>query len=250
MTRRNLVAGNWKMHGSVELINAMVQTFATPPMQVDVVLFPPYVYLPALQQQAKNTDLAYGAQNCAAHTQGAFTGEISPLMLKELGCRYVILGHSERRALYGETNDVIAEKIMTALDCDLIPIFCIGETAEQRAANATMQVLQNQLAAILTLPDAQAILSEIIIAYEPVWAIGTGKTATPELAQETHSQIRQFLAQYHPSTAEQMQLLYGGSVKADNAAQLIAMPDIDGFLVGGASLDPTQFLLICQAAGR
>lgn len=247
--RRKLVAGNWKMHGSQELVTTMIAALSNHiPPSIEVALFPPYLYLAEVAAQTKGTNIAFGAQNCATHLQGAYTGEISAAMLAELGCQYVIIGHSERRSLYGETNEVVTEKIAAALVCGLTPVLCIGETAVQRENGETLSVLKKQLSAIMERSDGAMILSKIVIAYEPVWAIGTGKTATPELAQETHSQIRQFLAQYSPTIAEQVLLLYGGSVKADNAAALSSMSDIDGFLVGGASLDPTQFLLICQEA--
>lgn len=250
-TRRKMIAGNWKMHGSSELVTTIVKAIAEQVSdQVDVALFPPYVYIADMAKQVKGTAIGLGAQNCASHLQGAYTGEISAAMLAELGCRYVIIGHSERRSLYGESNEIVMEKIAAALACGLTPVLCIGETATQRETGETMAVLRNQLSAVLERSDGETILSKLVIAYEPVWAIGTGKTATPELAQETHSQIRQFLAQYSPATAARMILLYGGSVKADNAAALSSMPDIDGFLVGGASLDPTQFIAICQAANR
>ncbi|NNM60493.1 MAG: triose-phosphate isomerase [Legionellales bacterium] len=244
-----MVAGNWKMHGSYELVGVMRESlncFSND--EIDIVLFPPFLYLPEMAKQFQNSSLTYGAQNCANHLQGAYTGEVSALMLAEIGCRYVILGHSERRAIYHETDTFIAEKVKMAISCDLIPILCIGETGEEREANQTDRVLQEQLQAIISLPESEKVLSKLVIAYEPIWAIGTGKTATPKLAQETHSQIRQFLAQYLPKEQQSIRLLYGGSVKADNAAKLIAMPDIDGFLVGGASLDSTQFVSICQAA--
>ncbi len=246
---RKMVAGNWKMNGSRELVSVMRASLHQFSNEViDIALFPPYLYLPEMAEQFQRTGLAYGAQNCADHLQGAYTGEISATMLAEMGCRYVILGHSERRTMYGETNTLIAKKVELAIASDLTPVLCIGETAEERDTNQTVNVLQKQLAAIISLPESLKILPKLVIAYEPIWAIGTGKTATPELVQEIHSQIRQFLAQYLPTETQSNRLLYGGSVKADNAAQLIAMPDIDGFLVGGASLDSTQFVSICQAA--
>lgn len=245
--RRRMVAGNWKMHGSQALVKNMLTALAALPTQdqVEIAIFPPYIYLPELQQQDQ---LHYGAQNCSMHEQGAFTGEISAAMLAEFNCKYVILGHSERRALYGETSSIVAKKMEMALKQGLIPIICIGETAEERENNATLEVLKQQLMPVLELTESQQIPPKWVLAYEPIWAIGTGKTATPELAQQTHSQIRQFLAQYSPVLAEHLTLLYGGSVKADNAEQLGKQPDIDGFLVGGAALDPAQFLSICQAA--
>lgn len=250
-SRKKLVAGNWKMHGSCELVTTMVHAIqqyqAQHTVAADIALFPPAIYLPLMAQQCANTAIAYGAQNISEHEKGAYTGELAISMLAELGCQYVILGHSERRALYGETSAIIAQKVARTLTTAITPIICIGETLAEYEADATLKVLHQQLQAILDLPQGIQTFERAVIAYEPVWAIGTGKTATPEQAQNVHSKLREFLAQYSAAVAEHVKILYGGSVKPDNAAALAAMPDIDGFLVGGAALDPQQFISIISS---
>lgn len=199
-------------------------------------------------EQIKSSNLSYGAQDVAEYKQGAYTGEISAAMLVEFNCDYVIVGHSERRSLYHETSKIVARKFAMAQTYQITPILCVGETLEQREAGQAMEVIREQINAILELPTGINVLSHAVIAYEPVWAIGTGKTATPEQAQEIHQNIRDYLSAFDPTIAQALRILYGGSVKPDNAALLSIMPDIDGFLVGGASLDPQQFLAICQQA--
>lgn len=247
--RQSLVIANWKLNGDLALLDSMMNGLSSQTGYVaDVVICPPAVYLAAMQQRslATATDsfkLHVGAQNCSEHTQGAFTGELAPQMLREVGCEYVILGHSERRSLYAETDALIAQKVATAQQQQLKVVLCVGESLEQREQGQTLDVVTAQIAAV-SAADVDA--SQLIIAYEPVWAIGTGKTATPEQAQEVHAAIRQFLNQ-HSGVGEHIALLYGGSVKADNAAVLFAQPDIDGGLIGGASLDVEQFRAICSA---
>ncbi len=214
---------------------------------VSLLVCPPYPYLGSVAGQLQGSNVALGAQNVSEHEGGAFTGEVAPAMLAEVGCRYVIVGHSERRTLYGETSAQVAAKMAAALDAGLTPILCIGETLEERESGSTEQVVGEQLAAALE-RNGIAAFASAVIAYEPVWAIGTGKTATPEQAQDVHRYIRSVLAEHDASVAENVQLLYGGSVKGDNAAGLFGMPDIDGGLIGGASLKAADFLAIARAA--
>lgn len=214
---------------------------------VEIAIIPPYPYISQISGIFANTDIKVGAQNLAVHTNGAYTGEVSGQMLGDFGCEYVIIGHSERRALYNEDDAVVAEKSKRAVDAGLTPIICIGETLEQRENGTTEMVISRQLAAILSLPNANSLLLDAVVAYEPVWAIGTGKTATPEQAQQVHQQIREQISALNAGLANNMRLLYGGSVKPDNAKALFAMPDIDGGLIGGASLKAADFLAICDS---
>ncbi len=246
MTRRKLVAGNWKMHGSrpanAELLAALV---AARPYTADVAVCVPAVFLTETAAQLAGSDIRWGAQDVSPHAQGAYTGEISAAMLAECGCRYAIVGHSERRAYHAEGDELVAAKAQAALGKGVTPIVCVGETLEQRDAGATEAVVKRQLSAVIhTLAHCAA---EMVVAYEPVWAIGTGRTATPEQAQAVHAVLR---AQLQAATGhgERMRILYGGSVKPDNAAALFAMPDIDGGLIGGASLKAADFIAICRAA--
>jgi triosephosphate isomerase len=193
------------------------------------------------------TPVAWGAQDVSAHAAGAFTGEVSAAMLSDFACRYVIVGHSERRAYHAESNELVAKKAVAALGAGITPIVCVGETLAEREAGQTVAVVSSQLEAVLTLLDDAAVL-RIVLAYEPVWAIGTGKTATPEMAQEVHAQLRSQLKQKNAVAADTVQILYGGSMKADNARQLMAQPDIDGGLIGGAALKAADFLAIIHAA--
>ena len=248
--RKYIIAGNWKMHGS----HANVQTLLTTLKQdikvnskAEMIVFPPFVFLEQTRQLLNHTSLKWGAQNVAVEKIGAFTGEISANMLLEFGCQYVLVGHSERRALYGETDEIIAKKFLLAKEAGLIPILCIGETLMQRQQGLTEAVISEQLNAILQLPGAAKNLCQAIVAYEPVWAIGTGQTATPEQAQQIHTYLRQQVAKHDQSIADQLCILYGGSVKSANAEALFSMPDIDGGLVGGASLEAEEFLKIYQA---
>ena len=248
--RRPLVVGNWKMNGTRSTVRQLAQDVAAgvaANMAVEVGVCPAYVFIPQVTEQLKGTAVQVGAQNVADQDAGAFTGEVSALMLKEFGCSLAIVGHSERRLLYGESDDLVAARYQKAIEHGLCPILCIGETLEQREAGETFTVVDQQLDAVLDKVGIQS-LTRAVIAYEPVWAIGTGHTATPEQAQEVHQHIRQRLASQNADVAEQVRILYGGSVNADNAEALFSMPDIDGGLIGGASLKADSFLSIVQAA--
>jgi triosephosphate isomerase (TIM) len=243
--RRQLIVGNWKMHGShpanAELLAAIV---AARPYVCDVAVCVPFPYLSETAVALAASDIRWGAQDCSAHEQGAYTGEVSAAMLHEFGCRYAIVGHSERRQYHAESDQLVADKAKAALARGVTPIVCVGETLAQREAGQTEAVVKRQLSAVIhTLAHCAA---EMVVAYEPVWAIGTGKTATPHEAQAVHALLRAQLAAATPRAA-QMQILYGGSVKPDNAAQLFAQADIDGGLVGGASLKAADFVAICRA---
>jgi triosephosphate isomerase len=248
--RNFLVAGNWKMHGDEasnrELVAGIIEG-APNAENVSLLVCPPYPYLASVADQLQGSAVELGAQNVAEHESGAYTGEVAPAMLSDVGCRYVIVGHSERRTLYGETSVQVAAKMAAALEAGLIPILCIGETLEERESGTTEKVVGEQLAAAVERNGIAAFASSVI-AYEPVWAIGTGMTATPEQAQDVHRYIRSVLAEHDASVADRVQILYGGSVKGDNAAGLFGMPDIDGGLIGGASLKPADFLAIARAA--
>lgn len=244
--RRKLVVGNWKMHGSrpanAELLAALI---AGRPYAADVAVCVPNVFLSETAATLAGSDLRWGAQDVSEHEQGAYTGEVSAAMLAECGCRYAIVGHSERRAYHAESDAVVARKAQAALARGVTPIVCVGETLEQRDAGETEAVVKRQLSAVIH--QLTHCASEIVVAYEPVWAIGTGRTATPEQAQAVHAVLR---SQLHAATGRghTMRILYGGSVKADNAATLFAQPDIDGGLIGGASLKAADFIAICRAA--
>jgi triosephosphate isomerase len=246
--RPKLIAGNWKMHGSIgqnrDLLNSVTQ--ATTGLEADVAVCVPYPYLSQAQSLLQHTHVSWGAQNISQHEKGAYTGEVSGSMLTDFGCRYAIVGHSERRALYGEDNYIVALKFKAAQAAELIPILCIGETLDEREAAITERVVAEQLDAVAELAGIGS-LAKSVLAYEPVWAIGTGKTATPEQAQEVHAFVRQRIAARSPEVAKSLQILYGGSVKAGNAAELFSMPDIDGGLIGGASLIADEFIKICLA---
>jgi triosephosphate isomerase len=248
--RRPLIAGNWKMHGSraenAELIEALLLGLPgqTP---VEIAVCPPFVYLWETARLLKSSSIALGAQSVCAEALGAFTGEVSAGMLKDVGCKYVIVGHSERRAIYKEDDALVARKFLAAQSQGLIPVLCVGETLEERERGQTMPVVSRQLTAVLDLASAAA-LRAAVIAYEPVWAIGTGKNATPAQAQEVHAYIRTAIAGRDAKIAADVRILYGGSVKAANARELFAMPDVDGGLVGGASLKADEFLKICASA--
>ena len=243
--RRSLVVGNWKMNGTrasaQALANGIIAGLA--PDVADIAVCAPFVYLPDIAQLVKNTRLALGSQNVADKPSGAFTGEVSASMLKEVGCQYAIVGHSERRTYYGDTDQSVAARFSQAQAEGIIPILCIGETLAERENNQTFDVLTTQLDAVVEAASINAF-AEAVIAYEPVWAIGTGKTATDEQAQEAHHFIRQYLASKNQAVADKIQILYGGSAKPDNAKGLFAMPDIDGGLIGGASLEADSFLKI------
>jgi triosephosphate isomerase len=249
--RRTLVAGNWKLNGSKqntkELIDGILQGMSAV-TNADVAVCPPFVYIPQAAELLASTQVAWGAQNCSQHNAGAYTGEVAAPMLKEFGCTYVILGHSERRSIYNESNDDIVQKFIAVKSAGLIPILCVGELLTEREGGKTEAVVAEQLDAVLNVTGIEEF-ENAVIAYEPVWAIGTGVTATPEQAQEVHAFIRQRLAAKNATIAENIQILYGGSVKPDNAAELFAKSDIDGGLIGGASLKADSFLGICTAAG-
>lgn len=208
---------------------------------------PPSVYIPEVCRQIKGSGILLGAQNCSTEESGAYTGEVSAAMLNDVGCRYVIVGHSERRALYGESDSVVARKFLAAQKAGLIPVLCVGETLEEREQGVTNAVISRQLSTVLDLSGVEAF-ANAVVAYEPVWAIGTGKTASPEQAQEIHAFIRGLIGERDATIADSIQLLYGGSMKASNAAQLLGMPDVDGGLVGGASLQADEFIKIFEAA--
>ncbi|SMF95929.1 triosephosphate isomerase [Methylomagnum ishizawai] len=250
MARRPLVVGNWKMNctrATAQQLLADLLAGLPTDAKAQVGVCPAYVFIPELGAMLAGKTIALGAQNVADQDQGAFTGEISAPMLKEFGCAYAIVGHSERRLVYGETNALVAARYAKAIEHGITPIFCVGETLEEREQDKTFAVIDEQLQAVLDLCGV-ASLSQAVIAYEPVWAIGTGRTATTEQAQEVHAYIRAQIAKLDAEVAEGLQILYGGSVKADNAAALFGMPDVDGGLVGGASLDAKSFLAICLAA--
>jgi triosephosphate isomerase (TIM) len=245
--RRKLVVGNWKMNGGRAANEALLAELqaAQGAWSCDAAVCAPFPYLGQVGQRLAGSPLAWGAQDCSAHESGAYTGEVAAAMLAEFGCRYVIVGHSERRALHGETDQIVADKAKASLAHQLTPIVCVGETLAQREAGETDSVVKRQLSVVIhTLTHC---ISQVVVAYEPVWAIGTGLTASPEQAQAVHALLR---AQLHAATerADRMQILYGGSVKADNAAALFAQPDIDGGLIGGASLKAADFSAICRAA--
>lgn len=247
--RRKLVAGNWKMHGNLAANDALLTGILAGVAEVkaEVAVCVPFPYLAQAKARLAGSKVAWGAQNLSQHVKGAYTGEVSALMLNDFDCKYVIVGHSERRILYGESDAVVAEKFAAAQTAGLVPILCVGETLEEREAGITEQVVERQLDAILNKSGVMS-LANAVIAYEPVWAIGTGKTATPEQAQAVHAFIRAKIRALDPGVAEHLIIQYGGSVKAANAAELFAQPDIDGGLVGGASLNAEEFLAICRAA--
>jgi len=248
--RRPLVAGNWKMNGNREMAETLVSAIGSALPEndaVDVVVCPPYVYLDLCSTVAGETPIAMGAQDLDIREPGAFTGAIAADMLVDIGCDFVILGHSERRSLYGESDADVSAKASVATAKGLTPIICVGETQEERESNVTADVVCRQLDAVID-GAGIGIFPKALVAYEPVWAIGTGLTATDEQAQEVHGLIRQRIAKASGQTAEDTRILYGGSVKPDNAAGLFSQPDIDGGLIGGASLKAADFLGIIEAA--
>jgi len=248
--REFLIAGNWKMNGSsaanVELVAGIVAGVPTG-SGFSLLVCPPFPYLASVVEQTKGSPVKVGAQTVSEHEKGAFTGEVAPGMLSDVGCDYVIVGHSERRALYGETSEQVAAKFQAAQVAGITPILCVGETLEEREAGTTESVIDEQLGAVMDAAGVGAFAAAVI-AYEPVWAIGTGMTATPEQAQDVHRHIRAQLAAQDGSIAANVQILYGGSMKGENAAGLLAQPDIDGGLIGGASLKADDFLAIAKAA--
>jgi triosephosphate isomerase len=249
--RTPLIAANWKMHKTISEARAFASDLL-PRLQgaegVEVAIAPPFTALAALGDALRGSRVALAAQNVHSASQGAFTGEISVAMLVELGCRYVIVGHSERRALFGEGDAFIADKVAALQTAGVRPILCVGETLEQREAGLTLEILRSQLSGSLARADV-ALAPELVVAYEPVWAIGTGRTATPEMAQEAHAFVRSWLRHRFGAAADQIRIQYGGSVKPENAGELLSQPDIDGGLVGGASLDPLAFCAIIGCRG-
>ena len=251
MDRRKLIAGNWKMNGSRDANTSLVHEIALDIRKypkVDVLLCPPSIYIDSVGRQLDGCPVHLGSQTLSEQEKpGAFTGEIHGGMLRDIGCTFVIVGHSERRALFGETDQLVARKFSTAQLTGLTPILCVGETLQEREQGATEVVLARQLDAVMELCGIAAF-KKAVIAYEPVWAIGTGRTATPDQAQSAHAFLRGRLAAHDAKIANSTRILYGGSVKADNANELLSCPDLDGGLIGGASLKATEFLAICAAA--
>ena len=248
--RRSLVAANWKMNGSLASIRPLLDGVITgleTGCDAEVAICPPYVYLAELAELLKNKDIEIGSQNISQLESGAYTGEVSADMLKDFSCKYAIVGHSERRALYGESDTLVAAKFVRAQESELVPILCVGEQLHERESGDTEVVIERQINAVIELAGI-ASFNNTVIAYEPVWAIGTGKTATPEQAQEVHAFVRLLLARHDDAVADKIRILYGGSVKAANAVEIFNMVDVDGGLIGGASLDTDEFLSICHAA--
>jgi len=247
--RRKIVAGNWKLHGSRQFASELVgQVAAGLPLEgVELVILPPLPYLGDLVEDFEGTALAFGAQDVSSNEKGAYTGEVSASMLVDVGAGYGLVGHSERRQYHHESSELVARKFVAAANAGLVPVLCVGETLEQREAGATEQVIATQLAPVLELAGVAAF-ARAVVAYEPVWAIGTGRTATPGQAQAVHAFIRGEVAGRDARIADSLPILYGGSVKPDNAAELFAQPDVDGGLVGGASLVAADFLAIAEAA--
>ncbi|MFC3606282.1 triose-phosphate isomerase [Stutzerimonas tarimensis] len=250
--RRPLVAGNWKMNGTRSSVAGLVQDLAAMdvPEAVQLAVFPSAVHLGQVHEGLFRSTIELGAQDCAFDAGfGALTGEVSPKQLADLGCEWVLVGHSERRLLLGESDEIVRRKFEAALSCGLKPILCVGETLEQRESGKAFEVVEAQLTAILG-PLGIGVFEKAVVAYEPVWAIGTGLTASPEQAQEVHAAIRARLNKANSLVAAGTRILYGGSVKPQNAAELFAMPDIDGGLIGGASLSAEDFGAICRAVGK
>lgn len=250
--RKPLVAGNWKLHGSrseaERLVGELITRGAGTGLS-EVVVCPPFVYLAGVASQLAGSRIGLGGQDVCAEETGAHTGEVSAAMLADVGCRYAIVGHSERRSIYGESDELVARKFVAAAKHALVPILCVGESLEERERDATRSVVLRQLDAAITAAGAGAF-ARAIVAYEPVWAIGTGRTATPAQAQEVHAMIRGRIVEKDATIGASLRVLYGGSVKAANAAELFAMPDVDGGLIGGASLKADEFASICAAVDR
>lgn len=248
--RRRLIAGNWKMHGNQAIAQTLMQSIADQANAVDDVelaIFPPFVYLPLCKRTLSNTDVRWGAQTVSEYVDGAYTGEISAMMLRDLGCHYAIVGHSERRQLFFESSPQLVKKCEMIVKAGMQPILCVGETLVEREQGVTLSVVQEQLAVVSILKDNCTAFTQIVIAYEPVWAIGTGKSASPDDAQAVHAAIRKHLQEIDVVLGNRTRILYGGSVKPDNAKALFSMPDIDGALVGGASLDADSFIKIAKS---
>ncbi len=250
--RKPLIAGNWKMHKTLddarELVTGIVDGVGKLGASdgVEVLICTPFTLLFPIAKALANTPVMFGAQNAHEEAQGAFTGEVSVPMLKDTGCTHVIIGHSERRHVFGEKNDRLAKKVRAVVDAGLTVIYCVGETLDEREAGKTREVIESQMGEVI---DSDVLADRLVVAYEPVWAIGTGKTASPEQAQEVHGWVRASLAStYDKTTADGVRILYGGSVKPGNAAELLSLPDVDGALVGGACLVASDFIAIISAA--
>lgn len=249
MARQRFVMGNWKMNGTKDTVHALLQQIKSIQLAqgVNAVVFPSYVYLEKIAWELKHSQIKYGAQNVSEYDDGAYTGEISANMLKDMACEYVLIGHSERRQYFHETPEMVMQKFLKAVKAGLRPVLCVGETLQEHQSHQTEQKIWAQLESVLKSPATLQYLPSLIIAYEPVWAIGTGLTATPQEAQKVHGFIRELVSEVDEKLALDMPILYGGSVKASNAKQLFAMADIDGALVGGASLIGEEFQAICHA---
>lgn len=249
--RRKVIVANWKMNGAFDRARSLLDEITKGTQtcgNIDIVICPPYVYLPYVAQQiAATPGVSLGAQNCSEHLAGAYTGEVSSTMLKEIGCSYVICGHSERRRYHGESDAEVARKAVAVIEQQLLPIVCVGETLDERESGTTQVVVERQVKAVLE-QCGNPLTEQLRFAYEPVWAIGTGRSAAPAQAQEVHHLIRDCVAQLSQRAADRCTILYGGSVTGENAASVLSQPDVDGCLVGGASLNSTQFVQICKAA--
>lgn len=246
--RQSLVMGNWKMNGTRSDGLSLIEAIAAGLKEDDqgIAVCVPFVYITDIKNAIEKTPIALGSQNVGDQESGAFTGEVSAAMLKDCGCTYALVGHSERRTCYGDTDESVAKRFCEAQKQGIVPVLCIGETLEERESDKTFAVIEAQLNAVIDMAGIEA-LQNSVIAYEPVWAIGTGKTASDEQAQEVHKYIRDLIAAKNATVAENIQILYGGSVKPNNAQAIFAMPDIDGGLIGGASLDADSFLKIYQS---
>ena len=251
MKRTPFVAGNWKMHGTkqqvYELVTCITEKISACKSNIDIVLCPPVIYIPYVNSLINSHNLQIGAQNVCYAAQGAFTGEISVAMLQDFSCKYVIIGHSERRKLFAETDDQLAKKFKLAYDCGLTPILCLGETKQEWENSLTFEVVARQLNYVVGAVGIECF-SQAIIAYEPVWAIGTGMTATPEHAEQVHAHLREIISKQDSTLAKQIKIIYGGSVKVENATSLFSCANIDGGLIGGASLKAEEFSEICFKA--
>lgn len=247
--RKKFVAGNWKMNGSLAENAALLAAIKPALAGIEAAVCVPFPYLAQVQAALTGSSIAWGAQNLSEQGKGAYTGEVSAAMLLDFACRYVIVGHSERRSLYGESDELVAKKYVAAQAAGLTPILCVGESLQERESGVTEQVVARQLDAVITAAGVTS-LAKAVVAYEPVWAIGTGKTASPEQAQAVHAFIRGKIATLDAGVAAGLVIQYGGSVKASNAAELMAQPDIDGGLIGGASLVADEFIAICRAAAK
>ena len=248
--RRTLIAGNWKLNGSKDSITSLVNELSVGTVSlsnVDTAVCSPYIYMPLVESLLESSRISLGAQDVSMHDSGAYTGEVAAKMLKEFSCQYCLVGHSERRALHGETDAVVVSKFKALKAEGITPVLCVGESLEQRDQGITMSVVEKQVMAVIDECGIDAVDGSVI-AYEPVWAIGTGRTASPEQAQEVHAGIRALLERFNKDIAAKTQILYGGSMNPANASALLAMQDIDGGLIGGASLKADDFLAICQAA--